>query len=305
LKNYYEILGVSSAASDADIKAAFRRLAKLFHPDRNPEGNEYFSQVLKAYETLSDPQKRASYDHRLSVNSPNPESAPKKQPAKNWSFSEKELKRRQYYNDHIRKYAKATASYNAEAESRKSYNEYKYILFAVPLAVALFLLIMRLATPERRLTPGQADTAAAASTATPVPPPRQGDSPYAYYFGDGRYFSGSKRSIQVRNHTGTEIVICFFRDTAFVRSFFMESGFSAEVMQLPGDSLQVRYASGNAFDFLITPAGTAIQGAFTRDMKYYMGVQPYFAGSGIELTLLPGLNPGFAETTAAEFFTKP
>jgi molecular chaperone DnaJ len=65
-KDYYEILGVDKEASPQDIKRAYRRLAKKYHPDLNKgdpkEAEENFKQVSEAYEALSDPQKRANYD---------------------------------------------------------------------------------------------------------------------------------------------------------------------------------------------------------------------------------------------------
>lgn len=64
-KDYYEILGVSRTAVAEDIKAAYRKLALKYHPDRNPdnkEAEEKFKEATEAYEILSDPQKRAQYD---------------------------------------------------------------------------------------------------------------------------------------------------------------------------------------------------------------------------------------------------
>jgi curved DNA-binding protein len=64
-KDYYKILGVSRDASEKDIRQAFRRLARKYHPDVNPndkEAEENFKQINEAYEVLSDQDKRARYD---------------------------------------------------------------------------------------------------------------------------------------------------------------------------------------------------------------------------------------------------
>lgn len=68
MSDFYEILRVSPKASNADIKSAYRRLARRLHPDRNdgsPEKTREFRKVVLAYETLGDPKKRADYDHEL------------------------------------------------------------------------------------------------------------------------------------------------------------------------------------------------------------------------------------------------
>jgi len=64
-RDYYEVLGVGKTASEAEMKAAFRKLAMRYHPDRNPDDKDaeiHFKEINEAYQNLSDPQKRAAYD---------------------------------------------------------------------------------------------------------------------------------------------------------------------------------------------------------------------------------------------------
>jgi len=64
-RDYYKVLGVDKQATEKDIKSAFRRLAQVHHPDKNPgdaKAEDKFKEINEAYEVLGDPAKRAKYD---------------------------------------------------------------------------------------------------------------------------------------------------------------------------------------------------------------------------------------------------
>lgn len=71
-KDYYATLGVSRDASDDEIKRAFRKLSKKYHPDINhePGAEQKFKDINEAYQVLSDKQKRAAYDQYGSADGP-------------------------------------------------------------------------------------------------------------------------------------------------------------------------------------------------------------------------------------------
>ena len=70
MTSYYDILGISTDATDADVKKAYRTLSLKYHPDRNPseEAKEKIQKINEAYETLGDPALRKQYDTKDAVN---------------------------------------------------------------------------------------------------------------------------------------------------------------------------------------------------------------------------------------------
>jgi molecular chaperone DnaJ len=65
MNNYYETLGVSKDATQDEIKKAYRKLSKQYHPDVNPEGGEKFKEISVAYDTIGDETKRVQYDNKM------------------------------------------------------------------------------------------------------------------------------------------------------------------------------------------------------------------------------------------------
>lgn len=87
-RNHYESLGVSGSASSEDIRKAYRSLARKYHPDTNPgdpQAEERFKEIQRAYEILSDPRKRRAYD---GPRPPRATNFPPRNPKKNRSRAE-------------------------------------------------------------------------------------------------------------------------------------------------------------------------------------------------------------------------
>lgn len=80
--DYYQILGVSRSSNSEEIKRAYRRLAVMYHPDKNPDpqAENIFKTINEAYDVLSDPEKRSRYDLRLQnpyIETAEPDTPPK------------------------------------------------------------------------------------------------------------------------------------------------------------------------------------------------------------------------------------
>jgi hypothetical protein len=308
--NHYEILGLNSSAGILEIKASFRHLAKIYHPDKNPDGIEHFTKILKAYETLSDPRLKATYDYKLQYQQSQYQKENKQKTAtKNWKFDERELKRRQYYNDHIKKYAKQTSEFMAEAEKKKNYNEFKYILFATPLAVLLFLLIMHFATRDReevirKVFPITKPIKKTPKVEAALPDPKPSNVNYNSVFGTPKYDTLHNKTLTIKNLGDKDIIVCLFSKKEFLRSFYLKENVAAEVSQLPAGKLFMRYFSGRDFDTSCYLDSSGIYGAFTKDRTFYKSIDGKTLASLNELTLLSGIHEGFKRISEKEFFKK-
>lgn len=139
-ETYYDILGVSQNATIEEIKIAFRKLALLYHPDKNPHTKELFVKILHAYEVLSNPILREKYDKKLIINT-SLTSTPytnKKEKTHKWNVSEEDEKRRKYYKDYFEKIKK---EYEKEKEKYKqtSVAQKEWILWIWAFLICLTL----------------------------------------------------------------------------------------------------------------------------------------------------------------------
>lgn len=111
--NYYQILGVSQTATDAEIKAAYKELAKKYHPDKHGNNKifeEHFKKINVAYQTLSDKYKRINYDIKLRYRSTTTDSNPR--PSQPTSSQNAQAKRPQARSSYQQKKATKPAANN-------------------------------------------------------------------------------------------------------------------------------------------------------------------------------------------------
>lgn len=247
LPTHYEILGITANATNEQIKSAFRKMAKLFHPDKNPTGKEQFEKIVLAYEILIDSELRRRYDLKLKGYSiqtgdhPPTGQAIRKQ--KKSTASEEELKRRQYYREHYKKEYHYYTQNKTAAENKKLYNEYKYILFATPLAVALFMLVINgLEQPRQKESKAIANEISYEEI-------KAGSDPYTAYFTHPVFDTLANRKLVLKNTGGKDVIVVITGSAnKFIRSCVIKTGYFAELEQLPDDMKEIRFYSGKKWN---------------------------------------------------------
>jgi curved DNA-binding protein CbpA len=240
LKNtHYHTLGLTIFASIAEVKLAYRRLAKQYHPDVNPNGKDFFTQITAAYEILGDTSKKYLYDTRLKqgLYDHRPHKTTQQ---KRWDFQEQELKRRQYYQENYKKHYQQQKERQAHALKKNNYNEYKYILFATPLAVILVLVILNFFQ-----TKNQNDHPIQERNSDKTTMLNNGDAPYSNYFGESIFIKTKARQIVVINKNKEAVICALFQNKKYLRHCYLNPNYSATIEQLPNDTLVINYLLGN------------------------------------------------------------
>lgn len=267
LQTHYDILGIPSNATDEQVKSAFRRLAKLYHPDKNPNGKEQFEKILIAYEVLIDSSKRRQYDLRLRGGGATTVTSKKQQAGstqKNWNFSDEELKRRQYYQEHYRKEYEQYVKTKAAVSNKKSYNEYKYILYAAPIAVLLFMLVVKgFESPVK-------DKLNSENTEPLNKEIEMGYDPYTSYFQNPIYDTIANRTLVVKNICPFDLVLVVHgRQNNFVRSCVIKQGYFVELDRLPDGLASIKIAGGKKWNGTKEYEGLNVIGGFEEQNDFY------------------------------------
>eukprot|EP01012_Entosiphon_sulcatum_P034413 TRINITY_DN43652_c0_g1_i1.p1 TRINITY_DN43652_c0_g1~~TRINITY_DN43652_c0_g1_i1.p1 ORF type:complete len:319 (-),score=62.32 TRINITY_DN43652_c0_g1_i1:398-1354(-) len=247
MADYYSILGVSKTANDIEIKAAFRRLAKIYHPDKNPnnpDAKQLFESVLKAYNTLIHPSSRRRYDQRVGDQTHITKAQHnKRKTQKEWSFAEEEMQRRQYYEKYYK--AKQQERAKQQAPPPKAHSDYKYVLFATPIAVGLLMLIISMftKTPDTVPLPPKKEVP---KTEEKLPEPvvipegqlATGKTPYSGYFGGVRTYSSSN-SLTFQNPGDDDAVVVVFdkESGAYLQHAYLQASYSITFEKLPATGI--------------------------------------------------------------------
>lgn len=278
MADYYSILGVSKTANDIEIKAAFRRLAMIYHPDKNPNNPDarlVFENVLKAYNTLIHPSSRRRYDQRTSdATHISKTQHNKRKTQKEWTFTEEEMQRRQYYE----KYYKAKQQEKARQQTPppKAHSDYKYVLFATPIAVGLLMLIISMFTKAPKTVPlppkkEEVKTEEKVPEIAEIPEGQlaTGKTPYSGYFGGVRTFS-THNTLSVNNSTDYDaVVVLFDKETnQYLQHAYLQTSYSIEFKKLPATGVYWKCMMGRHWNENKLMAENEAIGAFDSIVQF-------------------------------------
>jgi len=245
--DYYQILQVSPTATNAEIKTAYRRLAKLFHPDKNPAAEEKFRVIKEAYEILIDDVSRHRYDlkrnYDLAVSQIKKAEPVKKQ--KTYTFTETELKHRNYYQEHYRPKIKTThyADKTVGTPAKTNYKELTYLLISIPAAVALLLLLVNLyQQPKKEITNN--------SVPLSTPEIKTSENPYKTFLGEDVFDTLSEPCIKIKNGTDNDAIIFLRSDKEkVIRHYFLEHNYQLYMQGIPKGNYTLFYYIGKGFSY--------------------------------------------------------
>ena|GEM_PF-747847 len=239
--DYYQILQISPTATNAEIKTAYRKLAKLFHPDKNPGAEEKFKLIKEAYETLINTARRNKYDlkrnYGIAFQTPKTEPVKKQ---KTYTFNEPDLKHRQYYQTH---YKTKTTDYTSQKPVgvKTNYKELTYILISIPAAIALLLILVNIyQIPKSDKTKSNATKI--------VSDIKTSESPYQASFGKNKFDTLSKSYIKIINQSPNDVIVFLRNDSGkVIRHHFIEHNYQLYMEQLPVGLYNLYYYAGNGF----------------------------------------------------------
>lgn len=262
IKNFYALLGVSSTATQEEIKLAYRKLAKRFHPDRNPgdkQNEERFKEISEAYNVLSDEENRKKYDLKFHYTS-NSRSEKKYNPG---------TTQREQPKFRVKKERPPTA-----AEKRAT----RWI-FGTVIVFVITITVMIVIDPEddealkmKQLLYQQEMMDHAPVQNTEPPPIMDADSPYDSVFGPGISIDESRNTIMVVNSEASEVVVCLVqKDPPYktIRNEYFGSGLTYRIVGIPNGTYYLKTYFGKNWNPKKKLANGKVTGGFDTEFGFF------------------------------------
>lgn len=281
MKNYYDILGLPDFSDIESIKKQFRKLAVIYHPDKNPDGEEKFREIAEAYEILSDPEKKQKYDARLryQLNFKEKKSYAhtKRSPYKEKNpVDNREAARRKYYEQYYKR--KSYEGYHENA--KKVSNEFRNILIAVPLTVILFLWLISFFEKDRPNNKSTDEHHEKKENKSYISPDIE-TGKYSGYYGKKMYldyFQSYSRSIEdtlsieISNQLEQDMIVLLFEQKKhqLISSVYLPSFHSVLMDDIPGLQGVIKIHLGENYNNLLNKLDdNKIIGGFEEHRKFY------------------------------------
>jgi len=254
LSTLYEILVINKSATSEQIKTAYRKLAKIYHPDKNQGNNdaeEKFKAIKDAYEVLSDPVKKKKYDLSLENNNYQRQQITKQ---KNYNdFTQEELKRRRYYQEFYANEFKKHKEKKALKE-QKQYNETRTLIFLVPIALALVFFIINIYNHSTKENYKFQNPVSSKNNSVNIQTEilvkyKTGDEPYSYLIEKSFVDKLSNDVIILRNNLKSDAII-IVKDSSnkIIRHYYLEKNIEFFLEYLPQKKLNLSILSGDDFN---------------------------------------------------------
>ena len=262
IKNFYAVLGVGSTASQEEIKLAYRKLAKRFHPDRNPgdkQNEERFKEISEAYNVLSGEESRKKYDLKFHYTS-NSRSEKKYNPG---------ATQREQPKFRVKKERPPTA-----AEKRAT----RWI-FGTVVAFVITIIVMIVLNPEdnenskmKQLVYNQDLIDQVPVKKTEPPPIMDADSPYDDIFGQGISIDEARNTIMVVNSEASEVVVCLVqKDPPYktIRNEYFGPGLTYRIVGIPNGTYYLKTYFGKKWNPNKKLAGGKVKGGFDEEFGFF------------------------------------
>ena len=279
MRDLYRILGLPDNASAADIKSAYRRLAKLYHPDLNPESRqseEKFKEILDAYTILSDPELRAQYDRKRIYGFSSPSFTTRAKSQEQGEEKKRDPGRKEYPPEYIEMLRQRNRARIVRQIQRR-----KKILRGMIITFVLYLIGTALfeawISSKREHEALDFDTRMKAqhvrdSLRNVSDEIQNLDSPYDSLFGAGQSTWLSPNQLVVINPY-SDAVVCLMRtDTPFVtvRNEFIHAQNSFIMNEVPNGKYQVKVYTGKDWNNNLTVPDGRKLGGFSSHEKFFI-----------------------------------